>query len=101
MWLDASTFFVLNGILIEKEKTLKSAEFSLHTLSVVLGFAYLKYVQYIKSIFSVNFSAVLDERRVWCIWGRGESRVLVGNPEGKRPLGKSRPRWYGNIELDI
>ena len=39
MWLDASTLFVLNGILIEKGETLRSAEFSVQTFSVVLGFA--------------------------------------------------------------
>ena len=27
----------------------------------------------------------------------GERRVLVGKPEGKRPLGKPRPRWEDNI----
>jgi len=31
---------------------------------------------------------------------RGERRVLVGKPEGKRPLGKSRRRWEDkNISL--
>jgi len=25
--------------------------------------------------------------------GRGIYRVLVGKPEGKRPLGRPRPRW--------
>ena len=25
--------------------------------------------------------------------GRGVYRVLVGKPEGKRPLGRTRPRW--------
>jgi len=28
---------------------------------------------------------------------RGECRVLVGKPEGKRPLGRPRPRWEDNI----
>ena len=27
-------------------------------------------------------------------------RVLVGNPEGKRPLGKPRCRWVDNIRMD-
>jgi len=35
----------------------------------------------------------------------GESRdlyrVLVGKPEGKRPLGKPRHRWEYNIKTDI
>jgi hypothetical protein len=27
--------------------------------------------------------------------------ILVGKPEGKRPLGRPRRRWKGNIRLDI
>ena len=30
---------------------------------------------------------------------RGVYRVLVGKPEGKRPLGKSRRRWVDNIRM--
>jgi hypothetical protein len=26
---------------------------------------------------------------------------LVGNPEGKRPLGRSRNRWEDNIKIDV
>jgi hypothetical protein len=28
-------------------------------------------------------------------------RLLVGNPEGKRPLGRPRHRWVDNIKLDL
>jgi hypothetical protein len=28
-------------------------------------------------------------------------RVLVGKPEGKRPLGIHRCRWEGNIKMDL
>jgi len=28
-------------------------------------------------------------------------RVLVGKPEGKRPLGKPRCRWEDNIKMDL
>jgi hypothetical protein len=28
-------------------------------------------------------------------------RLLVGNPEGKRPLGRPRPRWIDNIKMDL
>jgi len=34
-------------------------------------------------------------------WGEGVYRVLVGNPEGKRPLGRPRRRWVDNIRTDI
>jgi hypothetical protein len=33
--------------------------------------------------------------------GRGVYRVLVGKPEGKRPLGRPRRRWEDNIKLDL
>ena len=32
---------------------------------------------------------------------RGGHRVLVGKPEGKRPLGKPRRKWEDNIKLDL
>jgi hypothetical protein len=32
--------------------------------------------------------------------GRGVHRVLVGNPEGRRPLGRPRRRWEDNIKRD-
>jgi len=32
---------------------------------------------------------------------RGVYRVLVGEPEGKRPLGRPRCRWEGNIKMDL
>jgi hypothetical protein len=33
--------------------------------------------------------------------GRGAYRVLVGMPEGKRPLGRPRHRWEDNIKMDL
>jgi hypothetical protein len=33
--------------------------------------------------------------------GRGVYRVLVGRPEGKRPLARPRRRWEDNIKLDL
>jgi hypothetical protein len=32
---------------------------------------------------------------------RGMHRVLVGKPEGKRPLGRPRRRWEDNIKMDL
>jgi hypothetical protein len=28
-------------------------------------------------------------------------RILVGKPEGKRPLGRRRYRWLDNIKMDL
>jgi hypothetical protein len=33
--------------------------------------------------------------------GRSVYRVLVGKPEGKRPLERPRRRWEDNINLDL
>jgi hypothetical protein len=32
---------------------------------------------------------------------RGVHSVLVGKPEGKRPLGRPRHRWEDNIKVDL
>jgi hypothetical protein len=29
------------------------------------------------------------------------NRILVGKPEGKRPLGRPRRRWVDNIKMDL
>jgi hypothetical protein len=31
---------------------------------------------------------------------RNAYRILVGKPEGKKPLGRRRCRWVGNIKMD-
>ena len=33
--------------------------------------------------------------------GKGVHKVLVGKPEGKRPLGRPRGRWEDNIKMDL
>ncbi|KAJ4433744.1 hypothetical protein ANN_16055 [Periplaneta americana] len=44
-------------------------------------------------------------RWAWHVARMGESRnayrVLVGRPEGKRPLGRPRRRWEDNIKMDL
>jgi hypothetical protein len=57
---------------------------------------------------SPNIVRVIKSRRMsWaghmtCMGeGRGIYRVLVGRPEDKRPLGRSRRRWEDNIKLDL
>jgi len=54
-----------------------------------------------------NIVIVLKSRRMrWAenVAGMGERRgvyrVLVGNPEGKRPLGRPRSRWEYNVKID-
>jgi hypothetical protein len=47
---------------------------------------------------------ILDCRMRWAGYlarmeeRRGANRILVGRPEGKRPLGRPRRRWKDNIK---
>jgi hypothetical protein len=39
---------------------------------------------------------------MWHAWERREKcKVLVGKPEGKRPLGRPRHRWEDGIRMDL
>ena len=33
--------------------------------------------------------------------GRSAFKILTGTPAGKRPLGRLRHRWEGNIRMDL
>jgi len=55
-----------------------------------------------------NIVRMVKSRRMRWAWhvvrmgeGRGVHRVLVGKPEGKRPLGRPRRRWDDNIKMDL
>jgi hypothetical protein len=37
--------------------------------------------------------------RMW--ENRNSYRILVGKPEGKRPLGRTTCRWVDNIKMDV
>jgi len=57
---------------------------------------------------SPNIVRVIKSRRIrWAGHvarmgeGRGVYRVLVGKPEGRRPLGRPRRRWEDNIRMDL
>ena len=39
---------------------------------------------------------------MWNVWARtGAFWVLVGKPEGKRPLERYKRRWEDNIKMDL
>jgi hypothetical protein len=47
-----------------------------------------------------NIVRVVKSRRMrWA--GHRVHRMLVGKPEGKRPLGRPRRRWEDNIKMDV
>jgi hypothetical protein len=52
-----------------------------------------------------NIIRMMKSRRMrWARhkWGkRNEYRILVGKPEGKRPLGIPKHRWADNIKIDL
>jgi hypothetical protein len=57
---------------------------------------------------SPNIVRVIKSRRIsWAGYvarvgeGKDVYRVLVGRPEGKRPLGRPRRRWEDNIKMDL
>ena len=57
---------------------------------------------------SPNIVRVIKSKRTsWAVHvapmreDRGVQRVLVGKPEGKRPLGRSIHRWENNIKMDL
>jgi hypothetical protein len=57
---------------------------------------------------SPSIIKIIKSRRMRCaghVARMGEKRnayrLLVGEPEGKRPLGRSRRRWVDNIRMDL
>jgi hypothetical protein len=38
---------------------------------------------------------------MWHAWERNVYRALMGNPEGKRPLGRPRRGWEDEIRMDL
>jgi hypothetical protein len=40
-------------------------------------------------------------RDMWHAWERNVYRLLMGKPEGKRPLGRPRRRWEDGIRMDL
>jgi len=38
---------------------------------------------------------------MWRVWVKGVYRVLVGKPEGRRPLRRPSRKWVGNIRMDL
>jgi hypothetical protein len=53
----------------------------------------------VRAIKSIKMRWAGHVARMW--EGRGVYRVLVGKPEGKRPLGRPRRRWENNIEMNL
>jgi hypothetical protein len=57
---------------------------------------------------SPNIIRLIKSRRMRCEGhvarmgkNRGAYRILVGRPEGRRPLGRPRHTWEDNIKMDL
>jgi hypothetical protein len=67
-----------------------------------------KFYNLVKNLF---FSKVIENvtlqyvmcilNRCYCMEVRGAYNILVGRPEGRRPLGRPRHRWEDNIKMDL
>jgi hypothetical protein len=57
--------------------------------------------------FSPSIIRMIKSRRRWAMLvarmgtRRNAYRILVGNPEGRRPLGRPKRRWVDNIKMDL
>jgi hypothetical protein len=53
-------------------------------------------------LFEIFTSLVTNSEHVMQMGERRDIyRVLMGKPEGKRPLGRPRHRWEDNIKMDL
>jgi hypothetical protein len=51
------------------------------------------------NVYGSRIGAMASKRTAEGQGNRGVHRVLVGKPEGKRPLGRPRRRWEDNIKM--
>jgi len=67
------------------------------------------YTEEINDLYSSpNIARVIKSKRMrWAgnvarmVEGRGVYRLLVEKPDGRRPLGRPRRRWKGNMKMDL
>ena len=109
---DICDFIVLNLIISDKN-TLQTFCLKINICIVPLLLCQVPYILYhynekLNDLYSPSIVRVIKSRRMrWagCVARMGEEmvvyRVLVGKPEGKRPLGRPRRRWVDNIRMDL
>jgi hypothetical protein len=85
---------VLRGIFGQKRDEVTGGLIKLHNEEIHNLYCSLSIIRIIKS-----------RRMKWPGTTNGEKRnayrILVGKPEGKRPLGRPRRRWEDNIRMDL
>ena len=81
----------------------RKLELNIMCIKVIKGEWRKLHNEELRDLYSLpNIVRVLKSRRMrWAGEGRGVHRVLVGKPDGKKPLGRPRPRWEDNMKLDL
>jgi hypothetical protein len=74
--------------------TITSTAIKTISCCILSVFPHIVWVIKLRRMRLVGHVASMGERR-------GVYRVLVGKPAGKRPLGRPRHRWEGNIKMDL
>jgi hypothetical protein len=81
---------------------------TLPSLLCVLHVPPISSLNYTYSIIYLSIQTNIKSRRMrWAeyvarmVEGRVAYRILVGRPEGRRPLGRPRRRWEDNIKMDL
>jgi hypothetical protein len=97
-----------NDIHDEIKSTLNSGNACYYSVQNILSSRLISKQLKIKIYKTVNLPVVLYGCGTWSLTlrsrmeeGRGIYGVLVGRPEGKRPLGRTRRRWEDNIKMDL
>jgi hypothetical protein len=62
--------------------------YDLYSLPSIIGIIKLRNMSWAE-----HLSRMREKRKMY--------RLLVGKPEGKRPLGRPRRRWVDNIKMDL
>jgi len=96
LWLKVFENRVLRKIFGPKRDEVTGEWRTLHNEELNDLYSSPNIVQVIKSRrmgWAGHVACIREKRRVY--------RVLVGNPERKRPLGRTRRRWEDNIKMDL
>ena len=54
-----------------------------------------------RNMYCIRYKKTLTRTVSYCLEVHISFKVLVGKPEGKRPLGSRRRRWEDNIKMDL
>jgi hypothetical protein len=82
----------------------KLSNYNIDYIVVLMNITRQFYYLHFKVLLTISSAYKMNEMGGACSSdgeGRSMYRVLVGKPEGKRPLGRPRCRWEYNIKMNI